>query len=218
MRFDVDIRKTLGTFRLNARLQSDAARLAVIGASGSGKSLLLQMLAGLTDPDGGHICIGGETWFDGTTRLKTQARKVGLVFQNHALFPHLTVAQNIAFGLQTGWRNPKKQAQRNGKVAEWLDIMQLAAHAGHYPHQISGGQQQRTALARALITEPLLLLLDEPFSALDTALRRTMRQELDRLQRQTGVPFILVSHDPADAEILADEVWETANGILRKTG
>ncbi|WP_373740587.1 ABC transporter ATP-binding protein [Neisseria sp.] len=218
MRFDADIRKTLGTFRLNARLQSDASRLAVIGASGSGKSLLLQMLAGLADPDGGHIRFNGETWFDGRSLCKPQARNVGLVFQNHALFPHLTVAQNIAFGLQTGWRNPKKQAQHNEKVAEWLDIMQLATHAGHYPYQISGGQQQRTALARALITEPRLLLLDEPFSALDTALRRTMRQELDRLQRQTGVPFILVSHDPADAEILADEVWETANGVLCKTG
>lgn len=214
MLFDIDIRKKLPVFELDIRLQSQAERLAILGSSGSGKSLSLQLLAGLLQPDSGHIRINGESWFDGRQSLSVRQRRVGMVFQDYALFPHLTVAQNIGFGLQPGWINPAKRPSE--KVRYWLDIMHLNRVADHYPQQISGGQKQRTALARALITEPGLLLLDEPFSALDTDLRRRTRQDLASLQRQTRVPMILITHDRADADELADEIWRMEQGHLRR--
>ena len=136
------------------------------------------------------------------------------MFQDYALFPHLSVAQNIGFGLQTGWRNPGKKPHKT--VQQWLDTLQLAHVAHQRPGQISGGQKQRTALARALITAPKILLLDEPFSALDTDLRRHTRTELAALQRQSGVPMILITHDMADAEALADEIWHMDNGRVQR--
>lgn len=214
MWFDIGLQKKLPSFDLDVSLQSDARRLAVLGASGSGKSLTLQLLAGLLPPDGGHIRIGGKTWYDGNRVLPVRRRKVGLLFQDYALFPHLTVAQNIAFGLSGSWRNPPKRPSE--KVAYWLDVLQLGHIAGHYPAQISGGQKQRTALARSLVTEPELLLLDEPFAALDTGLRGHTRQEVLRLQKQTGVPLVLVTHDREDAEVLAEEVWLMEAGRLRR--
>ena len=189
-------------------------RLALVGASGSGKSLTMQLLCGLLKPDGGHIRIGGETWFDAHTDLPVQSRRAGLMFQDYALFPHLSVAQNIGFGLQTGWRNPGNKPHKT--VQQWLDTLQLAHVAHQRPGQISGGQKQRTALARALITAPKILLLDEPFSALDISLRRHTRTELAALQRQSGVPMILITHDMADAEALADEIWHMDNWRVQR--
>ncbi|UOO83211.1 ATP-binding cassette domain-containing protein [Uruburuella testudinis] len=212
MRFDIDIYKKLPSFELKLKLQSPHEKLALLGPSGAGKSLSLSLLAGLLQPDGGHIRIGGETWFDAHTVLSVQQRRVGLVFQDYALFPHLTVAQNIGFGLQPGWFNPGRRPSE--KVQQWLDILDLNRVADHYPRQISGGQKQRTALARALIMQPKLLLLDEPFAALDTDLRRHTRAELLQLQQQTGVPMILITHDQADADELADEVWRMADGQM----
>ncbi|ASK26545.1 ABC transporter ATP-binding protein [Neisseria chenwenguii] len=214
MLFDIDLRKKLPAFELNARLQSDAKRLVILGASGSGKSLTLQLLAGLVKPDGGHIRIGGETWFDAENDLPAQARKVGLLFQDYALFPHLTVAQNIDFGLNKGWRNPPKRPSE--KAVRWLELLKISHIADHYPQQISGGQKQRTALARALVTEPELLLLDEPFAALDTDLRAHTRQEVLQIQQTGGVPMILITHDQADAAVLAEEVWRMDGGRLAK--
>ncbi|MCF7528882.1 sulfate/molybdate ABC transporter ATP-binding protein [Neisseria lisongii] len=216
MRFDIVLQKKLGAFGLNVRLQSDAARLAVVGRSGSGKSLLLQLLAGLLQPDGGHIRFNGETWFDAQTDVAARRRRVGLLFQNYALFPHLTVAQNIDFGCVQSWRNPAKRPSE--KAQHWLSLLQLEAVAHLYPHQISGGQQQRTALARTLIVEPQLLLLDEPFSALDADLRQAMRAEVLQIQQRSGVPMMVVTHDAEDAAVLAEEVWQMENGVLHKTG
>ncbi|WP_308021791.1 ABC transporter ATP-binding protein, partial [Neisseria canis] len=152
-------------------------------------------------------------WFDGKKPLPPQERRVGLVFQDYALFPHLTVAQNIAFGLNSGLANPK-QRQALAQAAPWLERMQLAHVAAHYPEEISGGQKQRTALARALANRPKLLLLDEPFSALDTDLRAQMRQEVNELAKEQGVPLILITHDMQDAEALADEIWRMDAGSL----
>ena len=137
--------------------------------------------------------------------LPPQQRQVGLMFQDYALFPHLTVAQNIAFGLQHGWHNPSNRNPAES-VLLWLERMQLQHISGHYPHQISGGQKQRTALARACITRPKWLLLDEPFSALDADLRQQMRQLVGELQSELSVPMLIISHDSADTQALADEV------------
>lgn len=214
MLFDIAIHKKLPQFSLDVQLASHAERLALVGASGSGKSLTMQLLCGLLKPDGGHIRIGGETWFDAHTDLPVQSRRAGLMFQDYALFPHLSVAQNIGFGLQTGWRNPGNKPRE--AVQQWLDTLQLAHVAHQRPGQISGGQKQRTALARALITAPKILLLDEPFSALDTDLRCHTRTELAALQRQSGVPMILITHDMADAEALADEIWHMDKGRVQR--
>lgn len=216
MLFDIEIHKKLPSFELNASLRSNSERLAILGASGSGKSLFLRLLAGLMQPDDGHIRINGECWFGAGADWRVQQRRVGLVFQDYALFPHLTVAQNIGFGLQQGWGNPPKKPSE--PVQYWLDTMRLSHVADHYPQHISGGQKQRTALARALVTQPGLLLLDEPLSALDIDLRSHTRQELAELQRQTQVPIILITHDPSDADALADEVWRMEQGCLRQEG
>lgn len=212
MLFDILLHKKLPSFGLDIALRSDARRLAVVGPSGSGKSLTLQLLAGLLKPDGGHIRVNGGTWFDERINLPAQKRRVGLLFQDYALFPHLTVAQNIDFGLARGLSNPSKRPSE--KARYWLEMLRLERVAGHYPQQISGGQKQRTALARALITEPELLLLDEPFSALDADLRTHTRNEVLQIQQASGIPMILITHDKADAEELADEVWTMEAGRL----
>lgn len=216
MLFDIVLHKKLPTFGLDIALRSDARRLAVVGPSGSGKSLTLQMLAGLRKPDDGHIRVNGGTWFDERINLPARKRRVGLLFQDYALFPHLTVAQNIDFGLARGLSNPSKRPSE--KARYWLEMLRLERVAGHYPQQISGGQKQRTALARALITEPELLLLDEPFSALDADLRTHTRNEVLQIQQASGIPMILITHDRADAEVLADEVWTMEAGRLAAAG
>ena len=203
------------TFELDCRCRSQAKRLAIVGESGSGKSLTLQLLAGLLRPQAGHVRIGGTCYGDTEKRLwlPPQQRQAGLLFQDYALFPHLTVAQNIAFGLRHGWRTPpQKQAMQLAEF--WLDKMQLTALAAHYPYQISGGQRQRTALARACIASPRWLLLDEPFSALDIGLRSRMRQWLLDLQQELDIPMLLITHDPEDSEILAQEVAHMSAGRL----
>lgn len=214
MLLDIELHKKLPAFELNAQLQSDAKRIVVVGPSGSGKSLMLQILTGLLKADSGHICIGNDVWLSEAKCLSAQQRQAGLLFQDYALFPHLTVAQNIGFSLKKGWFNPPKKP--NATVEKWLQSMQLERVSNHYPHEISGGQKQRTALARMLITQPKLLLLDEPFSALDADLRRQMRAELIQLQQQSGVPMILITHDQVDADELAEEVWCMENGCLRR--
>lgn len=204
---DIHIQKRLPGFTLDAALMTDAARIAIIGASGSGKTLFMQAIAGLYTPDGGHIRVNGATFFDVGHNLPAARRNIAYLFQDYALFSHLTVAQNIAFGLRSGWRNPIRRSQPP-EVAAWLERLHIAHIAEHYPAQLSGGQQQRTALARALIRRPALLLLDEPFSALDTGLRAEMRQLVADLQRDYHIPLILISHDPADAQALGDDIYQ----------
>ena len=202
-------------FELDVHCQSRAQRLAIIGPSGSGKSLILQMLAGLLRPQSGHVRINGHNLGDTASGQwpPPQQRQAGLMFQDYALFPHLTVAQNIAFGLNPGLQNPPHTA--DALTRQWLERMQLQAVAAHYPAQISGGQRQRTALARACITRPQWLLLDEPFSALDSGLRTQMRQLVAELQAELAVPMLLISHDSADTEMLADAVADIRQGRLQ---
>ncbi|AVC42764.1 ABC transporter ATP-binding protein [Achromobacter xylosoxidans] len=221
MSVDLRIRKNMVSgdrhFSLDVAFSSKSKRIALFGPSGAGKSLTLRAVAGLLRPDAGRIEVNGRVLFDSDARVSVapQARRVAYLFQDYALFPHLTVAQNIAFGSRRGWLNPPRRAV-SAEARRWVDAFELGAILGSYPHEISGGQKQRVALARALMLKPEILLLDEPFSALDSQLRGKMRQELDTLQRQLDVPMLLITHDPADVEALADEVFELRDGKVRR--
>jgi molybdate transport system ATP-binding protein len=219
MLIDVDIAKTLRagqrTFRLKARLVSASDRIVIYGASGAGKSMLLKAIAGLVTPDSGHIALNGRRLYDRAANVDVpvQRRQVGYLFQDYALFPHLNVRQNIAFGLKKGWFNPP--AKTHGEQLEyWLDAFELRPVAHQYPAQLSGGQRQRVALARALIDEPQALLLDEPFAALDPALRVRMRAELDALQRRLRIPMLMITHDPDDARVFGGHVLTMMDGVI----
>ena len=200
-------------FDLQVSCRSDAHRLVLFGPSGAGKTLTLKMIAGLLEPDSGHARIAGATLFDGTLgiALSTQQRRLAYVFQDYALFPHLTVRQNVAFALRTGWRNPSRH-EDHAAVQRWLQAFSLLPVEQLYPHQLSGGQKQRTALARALVAQPRALLLDEPFAALDRKLRQHLRNELAELQSQLNIPMLLITHDEEDMARLAQEVVYVAAG------
>jgi sulfate transport system ATP-binding protein len=172
---------------------------ALLGPSGSGKSTVLRMIAGLETPDEGRIWLGTNE----QTRKRVQERRFGFVFQHYALFRHMTVRDNIAFGLSVR-HEPK--ARRDGRVDELLRLVQLEPFADRYPDQLSGGQRQRVALARALAPRPEVLLLDEPFGALDARVRRELRTWLDDLHRELGVTSLLVTHDQEEALELAHSV------------
>ncbi len=217
---DLVVQKTLTSaarvFSLDVALRSESRRVVLYGPSGAGKSLTLRAIAGLMTPQRGRIVLNGRTLFDHAEgiNLSAQERCVGYLFQDYALFNHLSVAQNIAFGLKRGWFNPPRRIHRmhDPRVQQWIDTFELGAVAANYPTQISGGQRQRVALARALIAEPSMLLLDEPFAALDPALRTRMRSELSALQQRLDVPMLMITHDPADVEIFGDHVFELRDG------
>jgi molybdate transport system ATP-binding protein len=217
VKIKVDIRKTLRAteraFRLEAAFAADLERIVIFGASGSGKSVTLQCIAGLMTPDEGVIQIGDLVLFDSNAgvNLPPQERGVGFLFQDYALFPHLTVEENVGFGLSGGVHARLGAAARD-KVHRLLEAFELRDLARSYPRQLSGGQRQRTAVARALIREPRVLLLDEPLSALDPLLRDRVRQELLAMQERFGVPMIIISHDPADVEVLAQTVLVYSQG------
>jgi len=175
----------------------------LFGASGSGKTTLLRVLAGLLQPESGQIVMGDEVWFDSTTgmNLPPQKRQLGFVAQDYALFPHLTVQENIGYGMH---KQPVLEREKAIQAAlQWLGIEALRHRR---PSEISGGQQQRVALARAVARRPKLLLLDEPLSALDAPTRRHLRSELHALLAGTGIPAIVVTHDPSEALALADRL------------
>lgn len=211
MIWDLSLQKTLrqgdSRFDLDLRLQSSAQRVVLFGPSGAGKTLTLKMVAGILAPDRGRIAVAGRVLFDSERGIRTSAqqRHLAYMFQDYALFPHLTVRQNVAFAVRQGLRNPAKQ-EASEDVDRWLASFGLHAVAGHYPHQISGGQRQRTALARALVSRPAALLLDEPFAALDKGLRQRLREELKALQSELRLPMLLITHDDEDVQCLAQHV------------
>jgi molybdate transport system ATP-binding protein len=190
--------------RGSLRCPTDRFHVTVVaGPSGSGKTTLLRCLAGLERPDSGHVRFADETWCDMATRrlLPPQARGVGFMFQEPALFPHLSVADNVGYGLRT-----HAVAARRRIVAGLLDRLGLSGLATRRPHELSGGEQQRVALARTLAPRPRLLLLDEPLSALDPDLRADVRHQLRDWLADCRTPVVLVTHDRADTELLADDV------------
>ncbi len=194
---------------------ADGEVLAVLGPNGAGKSTLLRVLAGLLAPDEARVVVDGEVWDDATVHVAAHRRRLGMVFQDHLLFPHLSVADNVAFGLRTRGvrRHPARVA-----AAGWLDRVGIGDLGGRRPGALSGGQAQRAALARALVGDPALLLLDEPLSALDARTRLTVRAELRRHLADYPGSTVLVTHDPVDAMALADRVVVVEDGSVVQTG
>ncbi len=185
--------------------------LVVVGPSGCGKTSLLRLIAGLERPTSGTIAVQGRPMADAGTWVAPEARPVGFVFQGLALFPHLTVQGNVAFGLAG-----LPRADRDRRVHEELAAVGLEGLGDRYPHQLSGGQQQRAAIARSLVRRPALMLMDEPFSDLDPATRHSVRAEVLRILRAHGTGAVVVTHDRADALHLADRIAEMEHGRLAR--
>ena len=221
MMFDLDVRLSVTDatrrFDLAVRLSSDAPVVALYGPSGAGKSLTLQSVAGLLRPQGGHIRVAGRTLFDAAqgVDLPTRRRGVGYLFQDYALFPHLSVRQNVGFGL-TSWRQPRLKPADAQRVQALLASFGLDKLAEAKPAALSGGQRQRVALARALACEPSVLLLDEPFAALNPLLRHELRHELASVRAQWGVPMLMITHDIEDVLALAEHVAVIEHGQVRR--
>lgn len=189
----------------------DREFFTLLGPSGCGKTTLLRIIAGFELPSAGKVLIEGAD----SSALPPQKRPVNTVFQSYALFPHMTVAENVAFGLQM---QKVAKSDRQARVAEALRLVRLESMASRLPRQLSGGQQQRVALARALAPRPKVLLLDEPLSALDLKLRREMQGELKRLQQETGITFILVTHDQEEALAMSDRIAVMSAGRVLQMG
>jgi len=188
--------------------------LALLGPSGSGKTTLLRLIAGLEFPDRGRVLFDQ----DDVTFLHAAARQVGFVFQQYALFKHMTVARNIAFGLDVRRKNKPPKAEIARRVDDLLKLVELDGMGSRYPSQLSGGQRQRVALARALAVSPRVLLLDEPFGALDATVRKSLRRELRHIHDATGVTTIFVTHDQEEALELADRVAILNHGRIEQIG
>lgn len=200
--------KALDNVSLNVK---ENTLVALLGPSGSGKSTLLRVIAGLEQPDSGAIIINGQD----STFLDVRRRNIGFVFQHYALFKHLTVRQNIAFGLEIRKRSKQEIKQQ---VEELLDLIQLGGLGNRYPSQLSGGQRQRVALARALAVKPQVLLLDEPFGALDAKVRKELRAWLRRLHDEVHVTSVFVTHDQEEAMEVADEIVVMNQGRIEQVG
>ena len=175
--------------------------LALVGPSGCGKSTVLRSIAGLVSIDSGSIRLGGELVDDGSAHLPPERRQVGLVFQEHALFPHLTVRDNIGFGIRG-----LSASDTRSRVDDMLELVSLGAFRDRFPHELSGGERQRVALARALAPRPSLMLFDEPFASLDHNLRVQLRQEVVGVLRATGTPAVFVTHDQREALTIGDRI------------
>lgn len=202
-------------FELAVRFATDAPFAALYGPSGAGKSLTLQAIAGLLKPTAGRILLDGRTLFDAERGidLSPPERRIGYLFQDYALFPHLSVRENIGFGL-TSWRRRRPASADRARVDMLLARFGLADMADSRPDKLSGGQQQRVALARALACEPKVLLLDEPFAALNPMLRGALRQELAQVRAQWNIPVLMITHDVDDVLELADIAFVYEHGQI----
>ncbi len=219
----VNIEKRLAGFNLSVQIELGAEILVLFGPSGAGKTQTLNAIAGLTTPDAGEIMLDGTVFFraSGTSgeaaskqpsiNLPARNRRVGYVFQQYALFPHLSALDNVSYAL---WRQPRARQ----RAEALLDRMRLAELANRYPHELSGGQQQRVAIARALAMEPRVLLLDEPFSALDSEIRTQLHQDLLRLQAEAELIVVYVTHNLEDAFTVGHRLAVVRNGRIERIG
>ena len=203
------------SFSMNCSFDTGSDFAVLFGCSGSGKTTALRCIAGLETPDSGTIRINGTVYFDSRKKinLPPQKRKIGYMFQENALFPHMTVRQNIEFGLKG--RSPSEKMER---VNEMLDLLGIEELEFAYPDELSGGQKQKVALARALAPDPEVLLLDEPFSALDTVVRLKLRKELKAIQKRLEIPVIFITHDPVEAFTMADRMAVFDGGRVQQLG
>ena len=212
----VDIEKDLGSFCLKVKFEVGDESIALLGASGCGKSMTLKCIAGIETPDRGRIVVDDVVLFDSEKKinLTPQQRRTGLLFQNYALFPNMTVYKNICAGA----RRERDSQKRNRMVQSIMDKFGLADLTDRYPHQLSGGQQQRVALARILVSSPRILLLDEPFSALDSHLRFVLEREVRQVIRDFGKTVVLVSHDRDEVYRMSDKIAVMDSGVIQTLG
>jgi len=210
----VDIKKTIGNFTLDVSFEADHETLSLLGGSGCGKSMTLRCIAGIVTPDEGIIRINDHVVYDSKKHinLKPQKRRVGYLFQNYALFPNMTVAENIMVGLER--EHGMSRTRRRQIAEEYIERLHLTGKSDCYPSQLSGGQQQRAALARILVSQPDILLLDEPFSALDASLRWEMEQEVRQTIRDYQGTTILVTHNRDEVYRLSDKIAVYNNGKI----
>jgi len=214
MRLKAEIKKNIGEFSLDVSISSDANRIGILGASGSGKSMTLRCIAGIDTPDAGSISVGERVLFDSAskTNLKPQKRRVGYMFQNYALFPTMTVLQNVMAGLKGGKRENREIAM------DMISRMRLDDLENRLPGELSGGQQQRVALARIMVYKPELIMLDEPFSALDQYLKDKMQREMLELLEDYEGQVIMVSHSRDELYRFSDELFVVKDGRILKSG
>jgi len=215
MNLSVSLKKQVNGFTLDIQWETDNESVVLFGYSGSGKSMTLQLIAGLMEPDEGFIHLDRNVLFDKgkNINIPPQKRNIGYVFQDCALFPHMTVKENIAFGIKG-----LSKTKRGIRVKEMIETFRLEDIRNKIPSEISGGQKQRVALARALIRRPELLLLDEPFSALDNPIRLEMRRLLQDVKERFNIPVILVTHDLVEAYTIADSIIVYSGGTVAQIG
>ena len=216
MSLSVHIKRNLGAFQLKVDLEHPGGMTGILGASGCGKSMTLKCIAGIVTPDEGSIVLNDRVLFDSEKKinLKPQERRVGYLFQNYALFPNMTVEKNILCGL---CREKDKRVKRQ-KMEQTAELMQLTEHLKKYPQQLSGGQQQRVALARILVSEPELLLLDEPFSALDSYLRDQLQTQIKKILKEFGKDTLMVSHSRDEVYHICEQTALMGIGYLLDMG
>jgi len=208
---DVDIQKKLEFFELDIKFTVGNILLAIQGMSGSGKTTILNCISGIKTADKGHIRLNNRILFSSNdnVNMKIKDRNVGYVFQNYALFPHMTVIENILFGVD------KKNINYEKELSYISDMMKISHLMNKYPSEISGGEKQRVAFARAMITRPDILLLDEPFSALDEDLKEDIYKDLLNIKKSQNIPIILITHNKNEAKILADKIIYIHNGKIK---
>jgi molybdate transport system ATP-binding protein len=216
----VDIRIRLesdksGAFELNAAFSADGGITILFGPSGSGKTTILRAISGILTPESGIILVQGRTFFDSVDKINVsiQERRVGFVFQDFALFPHMTAEQNVLYGIKE-----KKESVRRERAREILAAFGIQALRERYPNKLSGGEQQRVALARALASDPSVVLLDEPLSAVDSATRARLVDEIEAAQLRFGIPFLYVTHNTSEAIRLGHQVVVLENGRVKAIG
>ena len=198
--------KKLDRFSVDMEYSFEEGVLVIQGESGAGKTTVLNCIAGLKQPDRGRIAIDGRIVFDEKTNVPVKKRQIGYLFQNYALFPNMTVGKNVIYGIKNKeeYRDRKKRKELLEYADYIMDTFQITHLQKRYPEKISGGEKQRVALARAIVTRPKLLLLDEPFSALDVKTKEVVYEEFARFKKSLGIPTILITHDPQESKLFAD--------------